>query len=840
VPQPGERGGDESDDESEGGEKGPSGLRWVNVGELFQALEGRLLCTECGIGDLTAEPPEETQRGAGSVFRFRCEECDMHTFTLRTQAGLRLGKRGPPTSEATVRLANWALRNGGGYAAVQALCRDMDVPAPSFVAFNLALGHASRAFKQAGEELMEEACNEERALLVSQGVESDANGALATKVTFDGSWPKRYGHNSLWGFTSMRSRLTRKILGTALKFKVCATCDVAARKRDKNPNYVTPPHDCTLEPDLDHRDQSAKSMETEGGIRLIKVLHEKAKLRIGGLIGDADSSLMAKIAELPEHLRQVEKELDVGHVKGNLYSALRAMDGGVLSDPVVNYLTYGFGCCVYQCGGDAQKLIAAAVQGVDHAFNRNHDRCGDWCKAKSDPNYKPKLPGCKWLSGDELHGKVRNIFAKYVSDNNAEKLKNAESSNHQEALHSGLWGVQLPKTKHFTASVQPRVMDRVAQTNAGSRKQASMRQNALLGLETGVHELHGLSLATQRAGKEAARKKTPQYKLSRQKNRMIRKQGIWREKGSSDYATGQELDSDSAPAEPEAVTPTDQIPPTVISTLPPKGVAVMIDLEHGGMAKGESIADPDIIQLALTISKFEITRDGKLKSEQLGKLSSYVHSARNISTFLQNKLRIKPSWHPRSPLRHAPKLRAVADDVASLLQEHRKQAGLSLPVVFMAHNGFSCDAPVLYWNLQRRGIDAYGWFKKLGVDRWFDTLEFARLVRGEKKGNSVEELYRSEVDATGGGLTFHDALDDCLATWQVLESSKFQAGMSKPVWLAKSVLSIQSLTLKIRAAKEKKDAQPAAEGGGTRKRKSCSICGQVGHTKPKCPKRAGQ
>eukprot|EP00966_Prymnesium_polylepis_P207948 4817026-Prymnesium_polylepis.1 len=153
------------------------------------------------------------------------------------------------------------------------------------------------------------------------------------------------------------------------------------------------------------------------------------------------------------------------------------MDGGVLSDPVVNYITYGFGCCVYQCGGDAEKLTAAALQGVDHAFNRNHHKCGDWFKAKSDANYKPKLPGSRWLDGDELYSKVKGVMSKYVSENNTNKLKNAETSNHQEALHSGLWGVQLPKTKHFTASVQPRVMDRVVQTNAGGRAQASMRHN---------------------------------------------------------------------------------------------------------------------------------------------------------------------------------------------------------------------------------------------------------------------------------------------------------------------------------------------------------------------------
>eukprot|EP00966_Prymnesium_polylepis_P105197 2436168-Prymnesium_polylepis.1 len=106
------------------------------------------------------------------------------------------------------------------------------MPAPSLLSFQRASAHVSRAFVQVGDESMEEACAEERELLRQQGVAEDASGALATKVTFDGSWPKRYGHNSRWGFTSMHSRLTRKILDTALKFKVCATCDTADRKRD--------------------------------------------------------------------------------------------------------------------------------------------------------------------------------------------------------------------------------------------------------------------------------------------------------------------------------------------------------------------------------------------------------------------------------------------------------------------------------------------------------------------------------------------------------------------------------------------------------------------------------
>eukprot|EP00966_Prymnesium_polylepis_P082189 1903773-Prymnesium_polylepis.1 len=62
-------------------------------------------------------------------------------IATRVSGALRLGKRGPPTPEATTRLAAWALRSGGGYSAVQGLCRDMNMPAPSLLSFQRASAH---------------------------------------------------------------------------------------------------------------------------------------------------------------------------------------------------------------------------------------------------------------------------------------------------------------------------------------------------------------------------------------------------------------------------------------------------------------------------------------------------------------------------------------------------------------------------------------------------------------------------------------------------------------------------------------------------------------------------
>jgi hypothetical protein len=376
----------------------------------------------------------------------------------------------------------------------------------------------------------------------------------------------------------------------------------------------------------------------------------------------------------------------------------------------------------------------------------------------------------------------------------------------------------------------------VAQTNAGSRQAATARQNELLGIAVGEHEAKIGAAMGKRASKEAARKKTPPCKLSRQRARMIRKSQVWREAGSGDYATGQELDD----VVPEPITPTDKIPAKDISSLPLEGVAIMIDLEHGGTAKGGSIADYHMLQLAMLLFKYKISGK-KLTSTPLGKYSTYVHSTKAISPVLQAKLGIKPASHPHSVLRHAPKPRAVFEKVATLVAENRAKAGQKLPVVAMAHNGFACDAPVLYWNLQRVGFDSYGWFKKVGIDIWFDSLLFARLVRGEKGGNSVKELYESEVDRTGGGLTFHDALDDCTATWDFLTTPKFAARMTDVACVRKSVLSTESLVAQVRKAKEQKAAKASQSSTGTKRPRGpsiCSICGQSGHNKNnkrKCP-----
>jgi hypothetical protein len=87
VPHSGERrtcdtDDDGSDDDDTSGR--PTGFSWLNVEELFESLSGHLLCTQCGMADLTAQPPDEQHRASRPEFRFWCDECDDYTFTLHT------------------------------------------------------------------------------------------------------------------------------------------------------------------------------------------------------------------------------------------------------------------------------------------------------------------------------------------------------------------------------------------------------------------------------------------------------------------------------------------------------------------------------------------------------------------------------------------------------------------------------------------------------------------------------------------------------------------------------------------------------------------------------------
>ena len=50
--------------------------------------------------------------------------------------------------------------------------------------------------------------------------------------------------------------------------------------------------------------------------------------------------------------------------------------------------------------GDKEAVAAALRSIVPHLFNETHAGCGEWCEARTNPNYKPVRLGRKWWEGE--------------------------------------------------------------------------------------------------------------------------------------------------------------------------------------------------------------------------------------------------------------------------------------------------------------------------------------------------------------------------------------------------------------------------------------------------------
>ena len=72
---------------------------------------------------------------------------------------------------------------------------------------------------------------------------------------------------------------------------------------------------------------------------------------------------------------------------------------------------------------------------------------------------------------------------------------------------------------------------------------------------------------------------------------------------------------------------------------------------------------------------------------------------------------------------------------------------------------------------------------------------YARRVFGRKGGTSLEDLYKELVAGDGGGLSFHNAMDDVLATWSVLEAPELSCELQGS-HVCNSVMSLSDMVLK--------------------------------------------
>nr|XP_006824631.1 PREDICTED: uncharacterized protein LOC102805567 [Saccoglossus kowalevskii] len=150
------------------------------------------------------------------------------------------------------------------------------------------------------------------------------------KVAVDAGWQTRgsgRGYNSLSGRRSMIGAETGTIVAYSVRCKKCRKCEAATRL-----GLEIGKHDCRKK-----WTGSAKAMEPDMVEELARQM-EKSSAPIGTLIGDEDSSTIARLKKMLTQL--LKKKSDSNHVKKNLGNQLYALKDThkVLTVKVIRYL----------------------------------------------------------------------------------------------------------------------------------------------------------------------------------------------------------------------------------------------------------------------------------------------------------------------------------------------------------------------------------------------------------------------------------------------------------------------------------------------------------------------
>ena len=209
-----------------------------------------------------------------------------------------------------------ATSTGGGLATLRNICIALDFPAP------VHPSHYSKYLKYIGKASFD-ICNESMKatcinLKMLYGVpEIDV---IDVPVSIDGTWQKRYGHNSLLGVSFVISMDTGCVLDYSVKSKVCHVC-----RRNKNAGEEWK-EEHKLECVINHS-KSAGSMEKDGVVEMYLRSIEKNSSKYGVYVSDGDTNPFGAVIDALKNKYgedyQVRKEDCIGRVQKGMGNSLR-------------------------------------------------------------------------------------------------------------------------------------------------------------------------------------------------------------------------------------------------------------------------------------------------------------------------------------------------------------------------------------------------------------------------------------------------------------------------------------------------------------------------------------
>ena len=155
------------------------------------------------------------------------------------------------------------------------------------------------------------------------------NELAEVSVSVDGTWQKRYGHNSLLGASFVLSVDSGQVMDYAIKSKTCHLCK---RNPDTTAEWkMKQEHVCEI-----HHKQLSGAMERDAVVEMFLNSVEQCKLMYTEYVGDGDTNSFCTVVKALEEKFGDEytcvKEDCAGHAQKRMGSALHNYKSGCRSN----------------------------------------------------------------------------------------------------------------------------------------------------------------------------------------------------------------------------------------------------------------------------------------------------------------------------------------------------------------------------------------------------------------------------------------------------------------------------------------------------------------------------
>lgn len=537
---------------------------------------------------------------------------------------------------------------------------------------------------------------------------------------------------------SLMGDKSKKMLGFAVVSDFCKKCSLGAKPGDG--------HKCTR-----NYEGSARGMEAHAASMLIANNPNliEAGVRVGTFIGDKDSSTMARLRRDCSH--PIKKLIDLNHnLKGfnnDLYKLKnKPYSFTWLQSSYINYFKRDLSYAIKQNKGNVEGVRSGIMNIEKHVFGE-HEECGEWCKAKEDPeNYVYKHnPSKKKFTEEEYPGwrdALREVLSKQADQ--AEALAPCGSTQQNESFNH-MATTRAPKKNFYcgTEALYLRVSTAVCEKNIGATYVDNVFKESLLSPSA-----HRTRLALERKKQQKSLYQArPDIKARRLTLKM--QKSVKPHKDGFTYMSGMgsamERASESASVVGQAWLPE---PMAVTADCVP----VIVDLETTGL-----LATDQIVQIAV-----------KYQSEQR---SWYMVPTKNISPQAAELTGLKMV---RGELHHngvcVPT--TTPKEVANQLLEFVRQCGST--VFLVGHNIICFDAPRIVKFFKEHGdINDFaacvaGFSDSLPLLKQGKLKKQALLAKKYLTGSSWEDIQRSA----------HNALTDCIVLHGLLFTSDIKVSPS--------------------------------------------------------------